>query len=96
MSGKAVDKLTYDPGQGGKRGRSAIGIKDGRLALYCTPEQLADFAAGVERQEAAKARKEAKEKPAPIARQLRDAQAQAEAERSPAAPRKDAPDRGDR
>ena len=36
VSGKAVDKLTYDPGQGGKRGRSAIGIKDGRLALYCT------------------------------------------------------------
>ena len=51
VSGKAVDKLTYDPGQGGKRGRSAIGIKDGRLALYCTrdggsmertPEQLRD------------------------------------------------------
>lgn len=49
VSGKAVDKLTYDSGQGGKRGRSAIGIKDGRLALYCTrdggsmartPEQL--------------------------------------------------------
>ncbi|MDR3728449.1 MAG: N-acetylmuramoyl-L-alanine amidase, partial [Oscillospiraceae bacterium] len=36
VSGKAVDKLAYDPGQGGKRGRSAIGIKDGRLALYCT------------------------------------------------------------
>ena len=56
VSGKAVDKLTYDPGQGGKRGRSAIGIKDGRLALYCTqdggsmartPEQLRDDLAAV-------------------------------------------------
>ena len=63
---------------------------------FVTPEQLADFAAGVGRQEAAKARKEAKEKPAPISQQMRDAQAQAEAERSPAAPKKDAPDRGDR
>lgn len=49
--GKAIHKLTYDPGQGGKRGRSAIGIKEGRLGLYCTrdggsmartPEQLRD------------------------------------------------------
>lgn len=63
---------------------------------FVTPEQLADFAGGVERQEAAKARKEARGKPAPIAQQLRDAQTRAEAERSPAAPRKDAPDRGDR
>lgn len=55
--GKKLSKLTYDPGQGGKRGRSAIGIKDGRLGLYCTrdgsgaartPEKLRDdlFAAG--------------------------------------------------
>lgn len=36
VNGKSLDKLTYDDGQGGKRGRSAIGIKDGRLALYCT------------------------------------------------------------
>ena len=51
VSGKALSKLTYDPGQGGKRGRSAIGIKGGRLALYCsrdgssaarTPEALRD------------------------------------------------------
>lgn len=51
VSGQKVAKLTYDPGQGGKRGRSAIGIKAGRLALYCTkdgttfartPEQLRD------------------------------------------------------
>ena len=36
VSGKPLDKLTYDAGQGGQRGRSAIGIKEGRLALYCT------------------------------------------------------------
>ena len=51
VSGKALSKLTYDRGQGGRRGRSAIGIKQGRLALYCTkdgtsmartPEQLRD------------------------------------------------------
>ena len=28
VSGKALSKLTYDPGQGGKRGRSAIGRPD--------------------------------------------------------------------
>lgn len=51
VSGKALAKLTYDPGQGGKRGRSAIGLKGDRLALYCsrdgsaaarTPEALRD------------------------------------------------------
>jgi uncharacterized protein YcbK (DUF882 family) len=57
--GKKKDKLYYDPGQGGSRGRSAIGIKNGRLALYCTkdgseatrtPEKLRDdlFNAGWE------------------------------------------------
>ena len=57
VSGKPVQNLTYDPGQGGKRGRSVIGLKDGRLALYCTrdgggmartPEALRDdlWAAG--------------------------------------------------
>lgn len=57
VSGKKVATLTYDPGQGGKRGRSAIGMKSGRLGLYCTkdggtmartPEQLRDdlFSAG--------------------------------------------------
>lgn len=49
--GKAIPNLTYAPGQSGRRGRSAIGIKKGRLALYCsrdggsmrrTPEQLRD------------------------------------------------------
>lgn len=63
---------------------------------WVTPEQLADFARGVERQEAAKACKGDKEKPTPISRQMKDAQAQAEADRGPAAPKKDAPDRGDR
>lgn len=51
VSGRALAKLTYDPGQGGKRGRSAMGIKGGSLALYCsrdgsgaarTPEALRD------------------------------------------------------
>ena len=36
VSGKPISKLIYDEGQGGKRGRSAIGIKGGSLALYCT------------------------------------------------------------
>ena len=59
INGVKKDKLTYDAGQGGTRGRSAIGIKQGCLALYCTkdgtsaartPEQLRDdlFAAGWE------------------------------------------------
>ena len=59
VSGVKLSNLTYAPGQGGSRGRSAIGIKQGRLALYCTkdgseaartPEELRDdlFAAGWE------------------------------------------------
>ena len=59
IQGKALETLTYDPGQGGRRGRSAMGIKENRLMLYCTkdgsgsartPEQLRDdlFAAGWE------------------------------------------------
>lgn len=36
LDGKPIANLTYDPGQGGKRGRTAIGIKADRLALYCT------------------------------------------------------------
>ena len=36
VSGKPVENLIYDAGQGGKRGRSAIGLKGDRLALYCT------------------------------------------------------------
>lgn len=51
VDGKKLDKLTYDAGQGGKRGRSAIGVKGEKVALYCTrdgsgaartPEQLRD------------------------------------------------------
>ena len=59
VSGAKLSKLTYDPGQGGKRGRTAIGIKDGCLVLCCTkdgtsaamtPEKLRDdlYAAGLE------------------------------------------------
>ena len=36
VAGRALPELTYDSGQGGKRGRTAIGIKGDRLALYCT------------------------------------------------------------
>ena len=36
VSGKPVSNLIYDSGQGGKRGRTAMGIKGDRLALYCT------------------------------------------------------------
>lgn len=57
--GKKIAKLVYDAGQGGTRGRTAIGIKGGKLALYCTrdgtssartPERLRDdlFTAGWE------------------------------------------------
>jgi len=49
--GQPIPSLQYADGQGGCRGRSAIGIKADRLALYCTkdgsassrtPEQLRD------------------------------------------------------
>lgn len=62
---------------------------------HVTPEQLADAARGVERQQAALTRKEAKGQP-PISQQMKEAQKQAEENRGPAAPKKDAPDRGDR
>ena len=51
VSGKSVGKLIYDAGQGGKRGRTAIGVQRQHLALYCskdgssfskTPEDLRD------------------------------------------------------
>lgn len=50
-AGEPIQKLSYAYAQGGKRGRSAMGIKDGALCLYCsgdgstdakTPEQLRD------------------------------------------------------
>ena len=62
---------------------------------YVIPDQLAVRVRSIERQEAARAHKEAKRQP-PIMEQLKTAQAQAEADRGQAAPRKDAPDRGDR
>ena len=62
---------------------------------YITPEQLASFARGVERQEAARAHKEAKRQP-PIAEQLKAAQREAQEHRAPDGPKKKAPDRGDR
>ena len=34
VSGKPLETLYFDPGQGGKRGRVAIGIKQGRLGLF--------------------------------------------------------------
>ena len=52
---KPVDKPSYGSAQGGKRGRSAIGLRGGSLALYCssdgtdaaTPEALRDELAGL-------------------------------------------------
>lgn len=47
LHGAPLAKLTYAPGQGGSRARSAIGIKGDKLAMYCTtygrtPEKLRD------------------------------------------------------
>ena len=48
VSGKPLSKLTYDKGkdgtsgQAGKRGRSAIGLKGGSLALYCSQDGSKD------------------------------------------------------
>ena len=55
-SGEPVDKPSYGSAQGGKRGRSAIGLRGGSRALYCsgdgtgdaaTPETLRDELAGL-------------------------------------------------
>ena len=55
-SGKPVDRPSYGSAQGGKRGRSAIGLRGDSLALYCsgdgtrdaaTPETLWDELAGL-------------------------------------------------
>ena len=62
---------------------------------YVTPEQLTARARGVERQVAAKAHKQAKEKQ-PIAEQIKAAQREALEHREPEAPKKKAPDRGER
>lgn len=51
VNGEPIQKLSYAYAQGGKRGRSAMGLKAGALCLYCssdgsgdakTPEQLRD------------------------------------------------------
>lgn len=51
VDGEPIQKLSYAYAQGGPRGRSAMGLKDGALCLYCssdgsgdakTPEQLRD------------------------------------------------------
>lgn len=47
LDGKPLAKLTYAPGQGGSRARSAIGITGEKLVMYCTaygrtPERLRD------------------------------------------------------
>lgn len=60
---------------------------------YVTPEQLATRVRGIARQEAARTHKESKE---PIADQMKAARQQAQEQRGPEAPKKDAPDRGDR
>lgn len=60
---------------------------------HITPEQLAAAARGVERQQASRAYKEGKRT---ISQQMQDAAKQAEADRGQSAPKKNAPDRGDR
>lgn len=50
LHGKPLARLTYDPGQGGSRARSAMGLKGDQLALFCsttgrTPERLRDYLA---------------------------------------------------
>lgn len=47
LEGKPLARLTYAPGQGGSRARSAIGLKGDKLVMYCTthgrtPEKLRD------------------------------------------------------
>jgi len=60
---------------------------------HITPEQLAAAARGVERQQASRAYKEGKRT---ISQQMQDAAKQAEADRGQSAPKKNAPDRGER
>ena len=60
---------------------------------HITPEQLAAAARGVERQQASRAYKEGKRT---ISQQMQDAAKQAEADHGQSAPKKNAPDRGDR
>ncbi len=62
---------------------------------YISPERLAEAAKGMEHQEAARAHKQEKGKQ-PIADQLKAAQREAQERRGPEAPKKKAPDRGER
>lgn len=61
---------------------------------FITPERLAECARGIEAQQAARARKEAKQPP--IVEQLKQAEKLAGENRAQPAPKKDAPDHGDR
>lgn len=61
---------------------------------FVTPERLAECVDGIEAQQAAHARKEAKQPP--IAEQLKQAEKLAGENRAQPAPKKDAPDKGDR
>ena len=40
--GRKLDKLSYATAQGGRRGRSAIGVDKDRIVLYCTGDGTAD------------------------------------------------------
>nr|DAG38904.1 MAG TPA: N-acetylmuramoyl-L-alanine amidase [Caudoviricetes sp.] len=40
--GRKLDKLSYATAQGGRRGRSAIGLDKDRIVLYCTGDGTAD------------------------------------------------------
>ena len=63
---------------------------------FVSPERLAECARGVELQRAAAERRQARQEKPPIAAQLREAGKLAGGRQAPAAPRRDAPDRGDR
>lgn len=67
------------------------------IPLDTTPPEQLDFCIRlIQHQKETRGDKGTRRKPAPISQQLRDAKAQAEADRGPAVPKKDAPDRGDR
>ena len=63
---------------------------------FVSPERLAECARGVELQRAAAERRQARQEKAPIAAQLREAGKLAGERQAPAAPKRNAPDRGDR
>ncbi len=63
---------------------------------FVSPERLAECAHGVELQQAAADRKRARQEKAPIAEQLREAGKLAGERQAPSAPKRAAPDRGDR